>query len=175
MKKKNMAVIGMVVGCLMMVAGAAWANGVQVLDKGNGTVTIGSLVWLKNASCYGDMDWNSAKTHASNLQSGACGLKDSSKAGEWRLPTVAELGYLQDYANKFEAVQLRYWSSDKSTDEKKCAEYFKDYVSGITKSGKICAMQYMVYNQFVFNRAYHTSIDESLFFVPVRNTKPTDK
>jgi hypothetical protein len=61
-------------------------------DNGNGTVTDNTtgLVWLKNASCFGDMNWYDAMSTAASLASGTCGLSDGSKAGDWRLPTYSE-------------------------------------------------------------------------------------
>ena len=113
MKRKSMAVIGMVVGCLMMVAGAAWAGsgGGHLIE--NGTYKDGNLVWLKNADCYEKMDWVQATATANNLKSGDCGLTDGSKAGAWRLPTKNELNGLVNGTNETELKlgNFGYWSS----------------------------------------------------------------
>ena len=63
-------------------------------DNGDGTVTDSStgLVWLKNANCFGSVNWDEAKTKASQLKNGQCGLSDGSTAGQWRLPTINKLG-----------------------------------------------------------------------------------
>ncbi len=65
-------------------------------DQGNGTVKdMGTgLVWLKDASCMGQMDWfNAIEKPIANLRNGDCGgtLTDGSEWGEWRLPSYAEL------------------------------------------------------------------------------------
>ena len=111
MKKKNMVVIGMVVGCLMMVAGAAWA-GTVMPGSAYGMIKVGNLVWLKNANCFGAMEWYSAGRAAYNLKSGDCGLYDGSKAGDWRLPTKDELNSIFASKSLFSDVQADvYWSS----------------------------------------------------------------
>ena len=58
--------------------------------NGDGTVTdnVTHLVWLKNADCFGMQSWSAAMTSASTLAGGACGLTDSSTAGQWRVPIV---------------------------------------------------------------------------------------
>ena len=106
-----MAVIGMVVGCLMMVAGAAWA--VDMPGAANGTLNAGNLVWLLNPnSCLGKMNWDSAVSRAESLASGQCGLTDGSKAGQWRLPTEDELNGIRHAATLLKLGDFGYWSSD---------------------------------------------------------------
>ena len=116
MKKKNMVVIGMVVGCLMLVTGAAWAG-----DNGNGTVTVGGLVWLKNAGFLGKMTWNQAVTRVQSIKTGNSGLSDNSKAGDWRLPTRDELLSMCSHRSELTAVQLDedYWSVTPGPDKTK--------------------------------------------------------
>jgi hypothetical protein len=114
MKKKSMVVIGMVVGCLMMVAGAAWAGSAPVIPgvpNANGTVTDGGLVWLQNANCFGAQKWDQAMSSARSLKSGSCGLSDGSTAGQWRLPTKDELVKRSYNQQGFNKVQSVYWSS----------------------------------------------------------------
>jgi hypothetical protein len=62
-------------------------------DNGNGTVTdnLTGLIWLKDANCFGDRTWAEALLDSKNLLSGQCGLSDSSRAGNWRLPNRTEL------------------------------------------------------------------------------------
>lgn len=85
--KKNMTVFGAaVLFSVMMLAGAAWAG-----DNGNGTITDGGLVWLKNPGCYSGRSWDQAMSAASSLKSGDCGLTDKSTTNQWRLPTTEEL------------------------------------------------------------------------------------
>ena len=113
MKRKNMVVIGMVVGCLMMVAGAAWAGEVKP-GTYNGTLKVGNLVWMLNPnSCLGSMNWDTAVSRAKSLASGQCGLFDGSKAGDWRLPTKDELVSIYVSKSQFSNIQTKnwYWSS----------------------------------------------------------------
>jgi hypothetical protein len=70
----------------------------RFVDNGDGTVTDTStnLIWLKNASCFGTKNWDTAATSAEELNSvacgsGECGLSDGSAEGDWRLPTKDEL------------------------------------------------------------------------------------
>ena len=62
-------------------------------DNGNGTVTdnVTGLVWLKDANCFGLLDWYYGEIAAATLSSGGgCGLQDGSSQGEWRQPTKEE-------------------------------------------------------------------------------------
>ena len=61
-------------------------------DNGDGTVTDNrsGLIWLKNANCFGEQNWEKAKRSAANLASGQCGLRDGSRRGMWRLPAQEE-------------------------------------------------------------------------------------
>ena len=72
--------------------GVAWPNP-RFTDNGNGTVTdnLTGLIWLKNASCFGQATWATALVDANTLSFGNCGLSDNSAAGDWRLPNVREL------------------------------------------------------------------------------------
>lgn len=104
--------------------GVAWPTP-RLVDNGNGTVTDGltGLVWLKNANCFDLRSWDQALTAANQLQSGQCGLSDSSTAGQWRLPNIGELQSLMDLAGNtaslpslpvghpFTSVEPSYWSS----------------------------------------------------------------
>jgi hypothetical protein len=78
-------------------------SAVRYKDNGDGTVTDckTGLVWLKNTNSlesiggakpdsYGRLSWKDAAKWLAGLRSGLCGLKDGSKAGDWRLPTKAE-------------------------------------------------------------------------------------
>lgn len=62
-------------------------------DNGDGTVSDcrSGLIWLKNANCNDATYWQNAKTWTAALKDGLCGLTDGSAAGDWRLPTKAEL------------------------------------------------------------------------------------
>lgn len=102
-------------------------------DNGDGTVNdnTSGLVWLKNANCFPLRNADDARLQdVLALASGQCGLTDASVAGNWRLPTRAELLSLVDpaYSNPalsntagngpwqpgdpFDSVQSdRYWTS----------------------------------------------------------------
>lgn len=71
---------------------ACWDNTNRYVDCGNGTVndTVTNLLWLKDAFCFGDLNYAAANTAADGLATGACGLTDASAAGDWRLLTKAE-------------------------------------------------------------------------------------
>ncbi|MEO5376550.1 MAG: DUF1566 domain-containing protein [Magnetococcus sp. DMHC-6] len=92
-------------------------------DNYNGTITYAAtgVVYLANANCFGEMDWDSAMSAAATLASGACGLTDGSTAGEWRLPKyeypyeLSLLFYIKEHPtirSLFINVQnSSYWSS----------------------------------------------------------------
>ena len=93
---------------LVVCAGAVSAG-----DNGNGTITDGGLVWLKNANCFGTQVLSEAKNSVNVLRSGFCGLRDSSVSGQWRLPTKDELVRRGGNRQGFDNVQLShyYWTS----------------------------------------------------------------
>jgi hypothetical protein len=101
--------------------GAA-APGARYTDLQDGTVRdqLTGLVWMKSANCAGARNWNEALAAVKQMASGACGLSDGSKAGDWRLPNVVELESLVDVsrsspalpaAHPFSGVSGPYWSS----------------------------------------------------------------
>jgi len=107
MKGRFATVLGTVVFCCLLIAGAGWA-------ADNGTVTVNGLVWLKNpASCLGQMTWNQAMSGVSSFASGGCSnLSDGSKPGQWRLPTKDELIQVQSRISELGNVRSDYyWSS----------------------------------------------------------------
>jgi hypothetical protein len=67
-------------------------NDNRYVDCGNGTVhdTVTNLIWLKDANCFGLLDYAAAINAAAGLEDGECGLTDGSSPGDWRLPTEAE-------------------------------------------------------------------------------------
>jgi hypothetical protein len=69
------------------------ASGQRLVNNNNGTVTDTrtGLVWLKDADPDGTKILDVAKAYCSSLASGQAGLTDGSVAGQWRLPTIAEL------------------------------------------------------------------------------------
>jgi len=92
-------------------------------DNGDGTVkdNLTGLIWLKNANCFGYLQWYDAVARPNTLASGACGLSDGSAAGAWRLPNIKELQSLIDFAQIYPALPAghpfsmvqssTYWSS----------------------------------------------------------------
>lgn len=102
--------------------GAGWGAS-RFADNGDGSVTdtVTGLVWLKDAGCLPAGSWAAAIAEANALGSGACGLTDGSKAGDWRVPNLHELESLVDVSaahpaltagNPFARVSAGiYWSS----------------------------------------------------------------
>lgn len=84
--------------------GVTWPNP-RFTKNGDGTVTdnLTGLVWLLDASCFGELNWVDGLAAAAVLQSlDMCPntgmlLEDGSVAGEWRLPNVRELQSLVHY------------------------------------------------------------------------------
>lgn len=90
--------------------GVAWPNP-RFTDHNNGTVTdnLTGLIWLKDANCLqGIIGWFTAVSDARNLASGACGLSDGSRAGDWRLPNRNELASLLDLNKRNPALPSRH-------------------------------------------------------------------
>lgn len=88
----------------------------RFIDNANGTVTdtMTGLVWLKQANCIHDT-WAGSLAAVRALASGACGLTDQSKAGDWRMPNRKELASLGDRmeTNHADFFNARYvWRSN---------------------------------------------------------------
>jgi quinol monooxygenase YgiN len=79
-------------------AGAAWPAP-RFTDNRDGTVTdnLTGLVWLRKANPFGLRTWQQALDDCNGLRSGQHGLKDGSRAGDWRLPNIREIESLVDY------------------------------------------------------------------------------
>ena len=101
--------------------GAVWPNP-RFTDNGNGTVTdnLTRLVWLKDTNCvdtvggiqrnqpiwYSVLHYEKALTWAGGLATGACGLSDGSRIGDWRLPNRLEMQSLLDYGRNKPALPV---------------------------------------------------------------------
>jgi hypothetical protein len=99
-------------------------------DNENGTVTdnLTGLIWLKNATCFGAVNWDTALALSNTLEASAmaCGLTDGSKAGDWRLPNIRELSSLVDASAYSPALTAAYPFLNVLTD--------KSYQSSTTDS-----------------------------------------
>lgn len=118
---------GTPIACLGTGQDGEYQKGVSVAprftDNADGTVTdnLTSLIWLKDANCFGLKIWPTALSSANTLANGSCGLADGSVAGDWRLPNIKELQSLYDYneinpavpaGHPFAGVRSdKYWSS----------------------------------------------------------------
>lgn len=82
--------------CLFLTVAGLAAAGERLVDNGDGTFEDREtgLVWLRNADCLGSKSWAEAVAVAAALESGDCGLRDGSQAGDWRLPSANELAGL---------------------------------------------------------------------------------
>lgn len=90
-------------------AGRGPAAAIRFVDNQDGTVldTLTGLTWLKNANLFGELPWPAAVEAANHLASGAPGLNDGSKPGEWRLPNVNEMQSLLYLNSTFGAAIAR--------------------------------------------------------------------
>ena len=89
--------------------GIAWPAP-RFTDNEDGTVTdnLTGLIWLKDATCLGEEDWDEALAAVNALNDGECGLSDGSVEGDWRLPNVRELLSLIDYSHYNPALPSTY-------------------------------------------------------------------
>ncbi len=78
----------------------------RFVDKGDGTIydNTTKLTWLRNADCWFGQNWDYAVIKANTLAAGQCGLTDSSKAGDWHLPTVTELRAFVDAGYRYDTL-----------------------------------------------------------------------
>lgn len=102
--------------------GVVWP-GPRFADNQDGTVSdnLTGLVWLQNGGCFAPTTWSAALGEVNKLSSGACGLNDGSRAGQWRLPNLNELESLVDVSASAPALNTDspfinvsnaiYWSS----------------------------------------------------------------
>lgn len=86
-------------------AGSDWPAP-RFVHNQDGTVSdvLTGLVWLADADCFGELDWNAALTAVAGLMAGICDLDDESVATDWRLPNIKELMSLLDYGESMPAL-----------------------------------------------------------------------
>jgi len=131
-------------------AGVEWPDP-RFEDNGDGTMTdhLTGLIWLKNAGCRGQKNWNDALTYCNNLSSGSCELTDGSAAGDWRLPNIVELETLVNAEKPNPAVWLTataqgfvnvqasyYWSATTSAFGTNYAWFISMYRGSVRSSYK---------------------------------------
>jgi hypothetical protein len=132
-------------------------QGPRFTDNGDGSVTDNrtGLVWLKHASCFKDRTWEEATNDVAQLAEGSnCDgmpLKDGSKPGDWRMPTIQEIMTLPviEYFNPalsntagtakwsegdpfVSVIPLYYWSSTRLNGANAWYMYLYNGVLGIS-------------------------------------------
>jgi quinol monooxygenase YgiN len=107
----------------------------RFIENNDGTVSdrLTALTWLQNANAFGTKSWYHALETCNDLASGSAGLKDGSKAGDWRLPNLFELRSLIDYSAHSPAlpagypfnnvIPSLYWSSTTVASAPNCARF----------------------------------------------------
>jgi len=134
----------------------AGVTGTRFTDNGNGTVkdNLTGLIWLKNADCWGPIDWATALTNANGLKGDntMCSLNDGSTTGQWRLPNFVELQSLIDFTyisppltsgHPFSNVRLGfYWSATTYAGDT-VAAWYVDMSDGVLQYFNKGAMRYI--------------------------------
>lgn len=110
--------------------GVPWPNP-RFTDNGDGTVKdkLTGLTWMKNANCWGSMNWSSALARITSLNAVVNPATCAGYTGlhrDWRLPSIRELTSLEDLSrtnpilplgHPFSGVQAHgYWSGTSSAD-----------------------------------------------------------
>ncbi|MEO5334639.1 MAG: DUF1566 domain-containing protein [Magnetococcus sp. YQC-5] len=112
-------------------------------DNGDGTVTdhLTSLVWMKNADCFGQQTWADAFIKVAGLNSNkeTCVVYTNKTYTDWRVPNIQELSSLIDFGQFLPALSTdspfvgahsdRYWSSTASASSPSYA-WFVDLYNG---------------------------------------------
>jgi hypothetical protein len=85
--------------------GVAWPDP-RFTDNLNGTVTdkLTGLIWLQDATRFSDLSFVEALITCNTLADDGIDLTDESLVGDWRLPSVWELGSLTDFGEKGPAL-----------------------------------------------------------------------
>jgi Protein of unknown function (DUF1566) len=118
---KSMSILGIILMAAVLAAWGGWVPpafaATRFINEGDGTVedTQTDLIWLKDANCFGVMDWSQALAEVNTLAHGRCGLTDGSVPGDWRLPDVKELQSLLDL-NFFDPALSNAAGTDKWTE-----------------------------------------------------------
>ncbi len=135
--------------------GVAWPNP-RFADNEDGTVTdnLTGLIWMKQASCFGQKNWYQALSDCNTLADGSCGLSDGSSAGDWRLPNLREILSLFHYGvflptlsdtagtgkwsegDPFDDVVSYYWSSTIDASNTENAWLVLFYFGDLFRHGK---------------------------------------
>ncbi|MBF0632962.1 MAG: DUF1566 domain-containing protein [Magnetococcales bacterium] len=98
--------------------GQAWPNP-RFSDMGDGTVfdALTSLIWMKNANCWGISSWSSARTKVADLNGGTATCTGyAGGQNDWRLPSVNELESLIDVGRSGPALPTGHAFSGVQTD-----------------------------------------------------------
>jgi len=87
-------------------AGETYVGAARFLDNHDGTVTdtLTDLIWLRNANLFGEVPWQAGIYGAAQLSTGAAGLSDGSRPGDWRVPNVNEMQSLLNLNQTFGAA-----------------------------------------------------------------------
>ena len=163
---------------------------------GNGTVIDNStdLIWLSSASCtdsavgitnpHGKLNWSDAIKWTSALSSGSCNLSDGSRAGDWRLPTAADLNslssgpcapnmkYLFNWKNNPTGIRPQEWLTWQGFSDIQYGYYWMSLDSSMDKFAVYKEYGYVNnYNFDEMNDSYIFKEDNELYIWPVRNKR----
>lgn len=130
----------------------------RFIDQGDGTVLDRKmgLIWLKDANCFGRMDWDDAMDAAASLADGQCGLTDGSAPGDWRLPVIQEWEAFVDQDYTYPALCNVY--GDQQWSEGDAFNNVQSYHYWSSTPGA--------------NPAYHYKMHMGLGFTMVENVSP---